>query len=325
MGENIVKFAAFSDLHLDIMPDGARRIDAFLTAAQAENVDFIIHLGDFCYPKDTSCCMCAHDKMPVNLQLAMECPPPNVPKIELLARFKTFPKPAYHMLGNHEMDFCTKADAMELYGMSTSYYSFRCGGWHFIVLDGNHCREENGDIVDYWYGKYFETKDLPYLGDAQLSWLEQELATGLEPTVLFCHQPMNISQRGLRDAETLRSLIRRARKQGKQVRLCMNGHLHEDRLSCEDGVVYYTLNSISNYWAGPDYETLRYPSSVDEAFPSLRFTLPYQKPIFAIITLDEMGMQVKGIQGRFVQPGPRHLGMYPMPTAGIRNRKLEWP
>ena len=35
MGENIVKFAAFSDLHLDIMPEGARRIDAFLTAAQA--------------------------------------------------------------------------------------------------------------------------------------------------------------------------------------------------------------------------------------------------------------------------------------------------
>lgn len=47
-----VTFAAMTDLHLDIMHDGMMRIDAFLDAAQKADVDFIIQLGDFSYPKD---------------------------------------------------------------------------------------------------------------------------------------------------------------------------------------------------------------------------------------------------------------------------------
>ena len=53
-----VTFAAMTDLHLDIMHDGMMRIDAFLDAAQKADVDFIIQLGDFSYPKDTSTCLC---------------------------------------------------------------------------------------------------------------------------------------------------------------------------------------------------------------------------------------------------------------------------
>lgn len=324
MDRHTVTFAAFTDLHLDIMHDGARRLDAFLRAAEEADVDFIIHLGDFSYPEDTSCCKCNPEKMPINLRLAMEHPP-NVPKKELLARFSAFPKPAYHMLGNHEMDFSTKDMAMKLYGMTSPYYSFHCGGWHFIVLDGNHCRSENGEIVDYWYGKYFETKDLPYLGDTQLAWLERELRGGQEPTVLFCHQPMAKCPRGLKDGAVLRHLIQKARARGKMVRLCMNGHLHEDLLHVEDGVVYYTLNSISNYWAGPKYEKLRYSTKIDTEFPNLRYTLPYQKPIYAIIRLNPYGMDIQGVHGRFVQPGPLHTNIRPMPTASIRNRRLDWP
>lgn len=55
-----VTFAAMTDLHLDIMHDGMMRIDAFLDAAQKADVDFIIQLGDFSYPKDTSTCLCVH-------------------------------------------------------------------------------------------------------------------------------------------------------------------------------------------------------------------------------------------------------------------------
>lgn len=324
MGNHTVKFAVFADIHLDIMHDGPRRLDAFLRAAEEADVDFIIHLGDFSYPEDTSCCKCAPEKMPVNLHLAMEHPP-DVPKKELLARFAAFPKPSYHMLGNHEMDFSTKDMAMELYGMESPCYSFHCNGWHFIALDGNHCRNEQGEIVDYWYGKYFETKDLPYLGKKQLLWLEKELEDGPEPVVLFCHQPMWECPRGLKDGADLRRLIQQSRARGKMVRLCMNGHLHEDLLSMKDGVIYYTLNSISNYWAGVKYETLRYSEKIDAEFPNLRYTLPYQKPIYAVITLDESGMTVQGVKGRFVQPGPLHTDLRPMPTASIRNRHLEWP
>ena len=65
-----VTIAAMTDLHLDIMHDGMMRIDAFLDAAQKADVDFIIQLGDFSYPKDTSTCLCAPEKMPINLKYA---------------------------------------------------------------------------------------------------------------------------------------------------------------------------------------------------------------------------------------------------------------
>lgn len=323
MKKETVTFAVFTDLHIEIMHDGARRLETFLNAAQEANVDFIIHLGDFCYPKDNFCCQCSVDKMPINLQRSKEHSTKQEKEV-LLAQYAAFPKPAYHMLGNHEMDFCTKSDAMALYGMEKSYYSFRCGGWHFIVLDGNHYRDENGVVVDYAYGKYFETKDLPYLGNTQLEWLKHELESGLEPTVLLCHQPMLEGPRGLRDAKELHTIIQFARTRGKQVRLCMNGHLHQDQLQRKAGVVYYTLNSISNHWVGLEYEMQRYSKSIEENFPNLRFTLPYQNPLFAIITLDETGMRVRGVRGRFVQPGPRHMGISPTPTAGIKDRDLSW-
>ena len=81
-----VTFAAMTDLHLDIMHDGMMRIDAFLDAAQKADVDFIIQLGDFSYPKDTSTCLCAPEKMPINLKYAMECPT-EIPKLEILNKF----------------------------------------------------------------------------------------------------------------------------------------------------------------------------------------------------------------------------------------------
>lgn len=323
MEKNSVTFAAFADLHLDIMHDGARRLKAFLQAAEAADVDFIIHLGDFCYPRGTERCVCPRDSMPINILRSIECPP-DVPKEELLARFSAFPKPSYPMLGNHEMDFCTKEDAMEAYHMASPYYAFRCKGWHFIALDGNHYRNENGEIADYCCGNYFG-KDLPYLGESQLAWLEEELQTGDEPTVLLCHQAMHTGQRGLKDGDALKEILQKARNRGKYVYLCINGHVHRDLLEIEDGVVHYALNSISNFWAGEAYETRRFSPKVEEAYPNLRFVFPYQKPVFAIITLNEDGMRVRGVKGRFVQPGSRHFDIRPMPTASVRSRDLKWP
>ena len=131
MGEvEPITFAALTDLHLDIMHDGMRRMKSFLCAAQRADVDFIIQLGDFSYPKDTSVCLCAPDKMPVNLKLAQSAPTP-VDKNAILDLFNSFPKPKFHLLGNHECDFCSKGDALEMYQMKSSYYSFHKKGLSF--------------------------------------------------------------------------------------------------------------------------------------------------------------------------------------------------
>ena len=42
-----IKFALFTDLHHDVIPDGLERLNSFITRAREAEVDFIIELGDF--------------------------------------------------------------------------------------------------------------------------------------------------------------------------------------------------------------------------------------------------------------------------------------
>lgn len=318
-----IRFAAMADMHLDIMHDGMRRMKAFLKAAEEADVDFLIQLGDLSYPKDTSVSLCAPEKMPVNIKLAMSTPTP-IDKDAIIDLYNSFPKPKYHLLGNHECDFCSKADAVERYGMENSYYAFHRKGWHFIVLDGNSYRDENGKLMDYHFGKYFETTDLPYMSEPQLLWLEKELEQGEEPVVMFCHQPINLCKRGLKNGERLQAIIQKSREKGRKIRLCMNGHTHVDELLEEDGILYYTVNSIAAYWAGDKYATLRYSKRTDERFPSLRYVVPYQKPVFAIVELSEEGIKVEGVKGRFVPPCAKSVGVPVKVTPHVKSWSRKW-
>lgn len=322
MKKAAVKFGAYTDVHFDIMHDGKKRIEAFLRAADEADVDFIIHLGDFCYPKHLG--IAPEAILPVNLKLALEKPPIQPGKDEMLERVRNYPKPSYFVLGNHDMDFCSKQDAMEAYGMEAPYYSFRSGGWHFIVLDGNHYRDGNGMLKDFGFSASYY-RDIPYLGSVQLEWLKKELESGDEPTVIFCHQPLYKKGRELRDLAELRAILDQAKARGKKIRLCMNGHLHIDDLHVEGGTVYHSLNSISNYWAGEKYETLRYSEQIDRDYPSLRYTFPYEKPVFAIVTLTEDELIIDGRYGAFVQPGADKLGYRPRRTSCVRSHHLKWP
>lgn len=46
-----MKFAVFTDLHYDAIHDGERRINEFINSVKIKNIDFVIDLGDLCYPK----------------------------------------------------------------------------------------------------------------------------------------------------------------------------------------------------------------------------------------------------------------------------------
>lgn len=46
----MIRFAVFTDLHYDHIPDGDRRIKEFLEIVRMKNPDFILSLGDLCYP-----------------------------------------------------------------------------------------------------------------------------------------------------------------------------------------------------------------------------------------------------------------------------------
>ena len=106
-----VKFGIISDVHRSHTFDAYERLEVFMKRVEKEKPDFIISLGDFANA---------------------------IPENEVFTKlFTSSQTPAYHVLGNHEMDNVDKKDAVAFLGMPSSYYSFDTGGYHCVVLDAN--------------------------------------------------------------------------------------------------------------------------------------------------------------------------------------------
>lgn len=303
-----VKFGVIADLHIDIMPDCEARVAAFLEACRKEDVDFIIQLGDFCYP-DVKDCDCAPQYRPVNIQNALDYPT-YVNKAKIMEMWNNFEKPAYHVLGNHDCDMCTKKQIYEYYGVDYgSYYSFDMGGIHFVVLDGNYMKVD-GAYIAYERSNYFEQNAktpgvLPYISQEQLDWLEKDLAKTPYPTVLFSHQRLG-GPGAIKNSPSLRKILRNA---PNKVILSANGHMHRDIVCNIEDVWYLDINSVSNFWIGQQYTCMgRYGTEADEKYPNVRYVIPYKDPVFGIITIDEENIYVKGTKSEFVGPSAEDLG-----------------
>ena len=318
-----IKIGVCADIHLDIARDGERRLDAFLKDAREENVDFIMHLGDFAYPNDTSKTKCPIELMPDNVRNAYERPS-KIDKEAILAKYCNFEKPSYHTMGNHDFDFLSPEDALRLYRIERGYYSFHKNGWHFIVLDGNYFKDEEGNYHHYDCANYFY-KDLPYINPEQLEWLEKELHDTDEPVVMFSHQALFKYDGCIKNLSDFEKIISEAKARGKEIRMCLSGHMHLDDLDEIDGTFYHNVISLFGFWLGSDYEYKRYSDKTEEEFPNLRYNIPYSKPVWSIITLDDEGFSIKGIKGRVVQPGPRKLGVKTWKINGcVKARNEKW-
>ena len=319
-----IKIGIVSDVHLDMAHDGEKRIDAFLNAAREENVDMIMHLGDFAYPNDTSKTKCPFDKMPPNIKNAYE-QPSKVDKEAILKKYRAFEKPAYHTLGNHDFDFLEPEDTFRMYGIENGYYSFHSNGWHFIVLDGNYLRDENGSYVHYDCGNYFY-RDLPYLGTEQLKWLRKELKASDEPALLFSHQALFDCPGHIKDLPEFEKIINEAKARGKEIRMCFSGHLHIDRLDLVDSTYYLNVTSLFGYYVRDDYDVKHYCDKTEAEFPNLRLNVIFSKPLFTIITLDDEGFSIKGIKGSYVKPGLKDCdsGVRKKISASVKARSHKW-
>ena len=315
MNDGQMVFGVFADLHMDIMPDPESRLNAFIEGAKAADVDFVIQLGDFCHwviPEK--------DLNPADKNYAYE-----TLKHRLIGRFQSIGKPSYFVLGNHDMDCCSKQQVVETHKMSGRYYSFVCKGWRCFVLDGNFYRDKEGRFVDYSRGNYFSSDDQPYIDLTQMRWLESELENSDMPAIIFSHQELNRSASGIRNADELRRLFRKVNGIRKRVYLCVNGHMHIDALTEQDGIFFFNINSISNYYCGEKYQCRRFSDDIENAFPSLKHTFPYKKPLYAIITVSKHGMRVNGVEGEFILPGAKELGSDDLSiTPSIINRTIDW-
>jgi len=279
-----VRFAICADVHQDIIHDAPDRIGAFVEEARNEKVDFIIQLGDFCFPIEE-----------------------NKPFLEI---WNSFPGQKYHILGNHDMDRSSKQEGMEFLGMENSYYSFDHGAFHFIVLDPNFFVEDN-KYVDYENGNYFaHAKTRATIPPIQVEWLKKDISQTEKFVVVFSHQRLE-GNSGVKNQQEIREILDDANLSKQKVIACFSGHDHDNIHTEINGIHYIRINSMSYKWVGQKYEcTERFSEEINEYRPNLRYTLPYAKPVFGIIEITPDGLlKVKGKQGVYVLPGPDELGV----------------
>jgi len=269
-----LRFGIITDIHKDIMHDADDRLQAFIDEMTAENVDFIIQVGDFCVPK------------PENKGF--------------LAIWNQFAGPRYHVIGNHDTDGgFTREQTVAFWGMDSRFYSFDRSGVHFVVLDGNDKPTDHA-------GGYPR-----YIAEDQIDWLKKDVeATGL-PTVVFIHQSVE-RKSGIQNGAAIRAVFEDAnRKAGfRKVVACFSGHHHRDYVRQINDVVYPQINSASYYWVGGDFLKVRYSEEIDAGYPYIKYTVPYKDPIYAIATMDTHRgfLSIEGKRSEFVGPPPWELG-----------------
>ena len=156
--------------------------------------------------------------------------------MEILA---TSDRPVVNVAGNHDRANLDAAALRSLWGMASQgplYRSFDHAGVHLVVLY-SHERKDRDVSID----------------DAQLAWLEADLANTQLPTVVLMHHSaadQDVTQNRwfgraphlclVKQRKRLRSII----AGHPHTRLVLNGHLHWNHLDVIDGVPYVTLQSL---------------------------------------------------------------------------------
>lgn len=282
--KKVIKFGIISDVH-----DDTTRIRAFIEKAKKEKLDFIIQLGDLSNGKMTS-------------------------NRNMLAIWNSYPGTKYHVLGNHELDYATKAEIIQRQEMPGAHYSFDCGAYHFIVLDCNFIRKE-GKFIDFGNANYYiakESRDL--INPEQVAWLKEDIQKTDKPIIIFSHQTfddMTIRGSGpVPNRSEVRKLIEEINSipaAKRKVIACFAGHDHLDHYNQIDGVHYFAVNSALGFKSG----------------------LEIKDALFGFVTLNEKKhtISIRGVQSEFKKtPTDKDYGHYPKDLIYpfIRNRIIHY-
>jgi 3',5'-cyclic-AMP phosphodiesterase len=266
-GAAVTRFGVISDVHHDIVPDGMLRIRAFVAAMTEARADFILQLGDFCFPRDAN--------------------------RDFLAAWNGFGRPRYHVLGNHDMDGgVTRDEVVAFNGMPGRHYAFDGGSFLGVVLDGN---DPGGTGTGY----------ARYVAADERAWLERTLASAATPVIVFVHQPLD-DDFGVENGAEVRAVLERAEAAHPgRVLATFAGHLHVDYLRTIEGLPYVQINSASYYWLGEAGASLDYFSAdVHARHPSLRYVAAYREPLWALVEVDRSAgeIRIRGRQTQWVGP-----------------------
>ena len=278
-----VRFAIVSDLHAPDIPDGLERMQAVVEAANRENVDFLIQLGDF-----------------IRLDSA------DIPYRKVWDEFKG---EKYHVLGNHDLDRYTKEEYVAGLNMPGRYYSFDKGDFHFIVLDGNNLYDGK-EYKPYARANYYvDSKMRAFMDPEQMEWLKKDLAATDKRCIIFSHQSIDTS---MNNGSEVRSILEEENRRSgfQKVALAFSGHDHSNYTKEINGITYVQINSASYVWIEqPSMTEKRYPQEINERYSLLSRSITYDKALYGIVTLTGEGAEMKGTKGNFIPPTPKEVGL----------------
>lgn len=321
-----VSFIVYTDLHVDIMPDATARMQVMLREAKEQQVDFIVHLGDIMYPEKAYLAEYAPESLRLRENAWFVCDRDDE-KDAIRKMIEESGLESFGVLGNHDMDTCTKETACRYFGLPNRYYVFDRGGVRFLALDTNFMMDEDG-LVDLAHCNYRNRKqmELCWLDPVQLDWLEAQIMDAPYPCVLLSHAPLGDgTASSVHNAEAVYRIIRHTNADRRRVVLAMNGHAHIDGVHMREAVPFVDVNSMSNLWLGHQYDTVRYSETIHRTYPHLCGCAPYWDALFARVTISDERIQIVGRTSSFVGPSPLALGVpsgktFHSPSASIASR-----
>ena len=202
--------------------DGLNRMAAFVTQMNSLDVDFCIHVGDYCngyLDKTTS-----------------------LDHIDLLEdEYDNLTMSRYYVLGNHDEQYTSKAEFFSHTGASEKYFSFDVSDFHFIVLDANF--RSDSDTDDYDSGNFDWT--IPYVPPNQRTWLTNDLAGTSKKCIVFIHQildPGGAANFKVINAAAVRTILENSGK----VIMVFQGHHCEDYLNYVNGIPYMQIYEMAS-------------------------------------------------------------------------------
>ena len=319
------RFLVFADLHVDIMHDAVARMQVILGEAKRQKVDYMIHLGDIMYP-DTAF-LEAHDATEKKTGWFQNNRDDE--KLEIRRMVSESGLKLYGVLGNHDMDACSKKTACLYYGMPSPTYFFDEGGFRFLVLDTNHIRKDDNTYIAYDHCNYSKCseEENTWLGMHQLEWMRETILSSPRPCILLSHAPLADEKLNAHDGPEVWKIIRECNADKRRVILALNGHNHIDGVTVRSGVPFMSVNSASNIWIGHQYDCIRYSQKISQMYPHITGTAPYWDALFAVITIDDTGIHIEGRSTYFVGPSPYELGFpkenfYHIIRPAVRSREL---
>ena len=247
-----IKFAVFADLHYkeNLYLTSVSDLDRILERANENQVDFVIHAGDFSNDYSGS--------------------------PEMVDRYlcNKYGLAVYGIYGNHELEGenCMRTVTPKLtnrevvFGTpdgksgdgNTAYFYFDVNGIRIVCTDTNYSYNEEKSEWQHnpprsWGAPNGNVKENS-LSPAQIEWLERVLNDSADkniPCIVFSHESFSGEWSDSPDGEAVRALFRNANERKKgTVLMAINGHLHTNHAKVIDGVLYFDVNTVKNgYWA----------------------------------------------------------------------------